>query len=221
MVGVEQWAEIRRMQHVERRLEARDRPPHRAAPRHDPPRARRAEPPSYGRAAARLEARPVQGRRSSELLRRRPTHPVAADPRDGSPSSAMRAARRSSTIYVRELRPAVPAAARTYQRTVYRPGELVQFDLWEPKAEIPVGHGQTRRGYVVTCELGYSRAVAGALVFSKEAPDIALGHEPLPGAARRAAREAGLGSRGRDPRRRRPPDRRLRRLLRRSSASAG
>jgi Mu transposase-like protein len=57
----------------------------------------------------------------------------------------------------------------------YRPGELLQFDLFEPRIEIPVGHGQRRRGYVVTAELGYSRALAGALVFSKEAPDLIYG----------------------------------------------
>jgi hypothetical protein len=64
---------------------------------------------------------------------------------------------------------------RTYQRTIYRPGELLQFDLFEPRSEIPVGHGQTRRGWVVTAELGYSRALAGALVFSKEAPELLFG----------------------------------------------
>ena len=58
---------------------------------------------------------------------------------------------------------------------VYRPGELCQFDLCEPKREIPVGHGQTRRGFIVTAELPYSRAFAGALVFSKEFADIAWG----------------------------------------------
>jgi transposase len=76
--------------------------------------------------------------------------------------------------YLRELRPLFERK-RTYQRTVYRPGELLQFDLWEPRVQIPVGHGQTRRGYVVTAELGYSRAIAGALVFSKEAPDLLFG----------------------------------------------
>jgi transposase len=75
---------------------------------------------------------------------------------------------------VRELRP-LYQRRRTYQRTLYRPGELLQFDLFEPRREVPVGHGQTRRGYVVTAELGYSRAVAGALVFSKEAPDLIYG----------------------------------------------
>ena len=49
------------------------------------------------------------------------------------------------------------------------------MDLWEPRAEIPVGHGQSRRGYVVTAELGYSRAIAAALVFSKESPDLVFG----------------------------------------------
>jgi hypothetical protein len=45
----------------------------------------------------------------------------------------------------------------------------------EPRAEIPVGHGQTRRAWVVSAELGYSRAIAGALVFSKEAPELLFG----------------------------------------------
>jgi hypothetical protein len=69
--------------------------------------------------------------------------------------------------YVRELCP-VFAPPRTFQRTHYEPGELVQFDLWEPSEPIPVGHGQLRRGYVVTSCSGYSRAGAGALVFSPE-----------------------------------------------------
>ena len=76
--------------------------------------------------------------------------------------------------YLRELRP-ILCPKRTYQRTIYRPGELAQFDLIEPRREIPVGHGQTRKGYVVTCELGWSRAAAGALVFSKRFEDIAFG----------------------------------------------
>jgi transposase len=76
--------------------------------------------------------------------------------------------------HLREVRPRF-LVRRTYQRTVYRPAELLQFDLFEPRQEIPVGFGQTRRGYVVTCALGYSRAGQGTLVFSKEAPDILFG----------------------------------------------
>jgi transposase len=34
--------------------------------------------------------------------------------------------------YLREVRPLF-VTARTYQRTVYRPGEICQFDLWEPR----------------------------------------------------------------------------------------
>jgi hypothetical protein len=51
----------------------------------------------------------------------------------------------------------------------------VQCDLWEPRDPVPVGHGQTRRGWVVTAEPCSSRVIAGALIFSKEAPDILWG----------------------------------------------
>jgi hypothetical protein len=54
-------------------------------------------------------------------------------------------------------------------------GEICQFDLWEPREEIPVGHGQTRQGWVVVACLGYSRASAGALVFTKQTPDLLAG----------------------------------------------
>jgi transposase len=74
--------------------------------------------------------------------------------------------------YLREVRPLFRPAARTFQRTTHQPGELAQFDLWEPRREIPVGLGQSRRAYVMVGALGYSRVGAGALVFSKEAPDL-------------------------------------------------
>lgn len=76
--------------------------------------------------------------------------------------------------YLREVR-SFFVTPRTYQRTVYRPGEICQFDLWEPREEIAVGHGQTRKGYVVVACLGYSRAGAGALIFSKQTPDLLFG----------------------------------------------
>jgi transposase len=76
--------------------------------------------------------------------------------------------------YLREVRPLFEAP-RTFQRTIYRPGEICQFDLWEPRDEIAVGHGQTRKGWVVLGCLGYSRAGAGALIFSKEIPDLLFG----------------------------------------------
>jgi transposase len=76
--------------------------------------------------------------------------------------------------YLREVRPLFERP-RTHQRTVYRPGEICQWDLWEPSEHVPVGHGQTRRAWVVVACLGYSRAGAGALIFSKEAPDVLWG----------------------------------------------
>jgi transposase len=76
--------------------------------------------------------------------------------------------------YLREVRP-LHLRTRTHQRTIYRPGEICQFDLWEPSHPIPVGHGQLRKGYVVVACLGYSRAGAGALVFSKQTEDLLFG----------------------------------------------
>lgn len=75
---------------------------------------------------------------------------------------------------VRELRPAY-LPPRTFQRTTYTPGEICQFDIWRPGEEVPVGHAQTRQGYVVVCCLGYSRVGAGTLVFSKTAADLTWG----------------------------------------------
>jgi transposase len=76
--------------------------------------------------------------------------------------------------YLREVRPLF-RKPRTFQRTVYRPGEVCQWDLWQTSRPVPVGHGQERRAWVVVACLGYSRAAAGALVFSKETPDVLWG----------------------------------------------
>src|SRR4029079_11640612 len=77
--------------------------------------------------------------------------------------------------YLREVRPLFAPAPRTFQRTLYRHGEICQFDVWEPREEVPVGHGQTRRGWVVVACLGYSRAGAGALIFSTQVADLLFG----------------------------------------------
>jgi transposase len=76
--------------------------------------------------------------------------------------------------YLREVRPRF-VAPRSTQRTRYEPGELCQFDVWHPSRLIPVGHEQQRAGYVVVATLGYSRAAAAAVVFSKDAPDLLWG----------------------------------------------
>jgi hypothetical protein len=58
--------------------------------------------------------------------------------------------------YLCEIRP-VFLRLRTHQRTVYRPGEICQWDLWDPSERVPVGHGQLRRAWVVVACLGYPR----------------------------------------------------------------
>jgi transposase len=173
LLGVEQWAEIRRMKHVEGLTQ---REIHRRTGIHRDTISRALEsdePPRYG-------PRPKQPSKLDPFV------PVICELLEEEPRlSGVRIREELEQLgYVggrtildellRELRPRY-VKPRTFQRTRYRPGELAQFDLCEPRSEIPVGHGQARRGYLVTCELPYSRAFAAALVFSKEFPDIAFG----------------------------------------------
>ena len=172
MVSVEQWAEIRRMRLVEG-LAIREIRRRTGLHRETIRRALRSPaPPSYARPARgskldgfreevhellRVDAQ-IESQRIREILQ----------------ELGYEGGKTITDAYVREVRPFF-VDQRTYQRTVYRPGDLVQFDLWQPKLEIPVGYGQTRKGYVVVGVLGYARFGAGALVFSKEAADVLWG----------------------------------------------
>jgi len=169
VVGVEQWAEVRRMRRVEG-LSAREISRRTGLHRDTVARLLAAsEPPRYQRAPAGSKLDPFRDWVCEQL---------AVDPRIQSQRLREMACeigyeggKSIFDDYVREVRPRF-LAARTFQRTIYRPGELAQCDLWEPRELIPVGHGQHRRGWVVTCEVCWSRAIAGTLIFSKEAPDI-------------------------------------------------
>ena len=172
MIGVERWAEIRRMHRVDgrsireisRRTGLHRDTVRRALASDDPPRYRRAPGPS------KLDSfKPW----IEEQLRADPQIP-AKRLRELAEQLGYEGGKTIFDDWVREVRPRY-LVRRTYQRTVYRPGELCQFDLFEPRAEIRVGHGQLRRAWVVTAELGYSRALAAALVFSKELCDLAFG----------------------------------------------
>ncbi len=174
MLDVEQWAQIRRMKHVEG-LSQREIRRRTGLHRDTIRRALASEkPPSYGPRPKRLSKLDPFIPGIEELLADEPRlsgvrirEEIEKEGYDGS-----------KTILddlLRELRPRFLPPPRSFQRTRYRPGELAQFDLCEPRQEIPVGYGQSRRGHIVTCELPYSRAFAGALVFSKEFPDIAWG----------------------------------------------
>jgi len=172
VVGVERWAEIRRMHRVER-LSIREISRRTGLHRRTIRRALASDgPPRYRRPLVPSKLDPFREWVCEQLL---------ADPRIPSQRLREMAAELGyaggKTIfddYVREVRPRF-LVRRTFQRTVYRPGELVQCDLWEPREPVPVGHGQLRRGWVVTAELCWSRVIAGALIFSKEAPDILWG----------------------------------------------
>ncbi|MQA76559.1 MAG: IS21 family transposase [Solirubrobacterales bacterium] len=174
MVGVQEWAEIRAMKTVERlsikeitRRTGHSRNTIRAA-------LRSAEPPSYGPRVPRPSKLDPHKAKIHELLAASDGEIPSQVIRERIAEAGYAGGKTICDDYVRELRP-VFCPPRTFQRTHYEPGELVQFDLWEPRAPIPVGHGQVRRGWVVTCCSGYSRAGAGALIFSKRAPDVLWG----------------------------------------------
>src|SRR5690606_12002411 len=79
---------------------------------------------------------------------------------------------------VRELRPAY-LPADPVSRTVYRPGELAQCDLWFPPAEIPLGYGQAASPPVLVVVSGYSRVIAARLLPSRQAGDPIDAHGRL------------------------------------------
>ena len=172
MVDVEQWAEIKRMHRVEQ-LSIREISRRTGLHRKTVRRALSASvPPRYSRAVGLSKVGPFKEWICEQL---------AADPRIASQrlrelagEIGYEGGKSIFDDYVREVRPRF-LVVRTFQRTIYRPGELVQCDLWEPREHVPVGHGQLRRGWVVTCEVCWSRAIAGTLIFSKEAPDILWG----------------------------------------------
>jgi transposase len=174
LLGVEQWAEIRRMKHVERLSQ---REIHRRTGVHrDTIRKALASPapPSYGPRPPRASKLDPFLEPIEELLADEPTL-SGVRIREELEKLGYDGGKTILDELLRELRPRYLPPPRSFQRTRYRPGELAQFDLCEPRSEIPVGYGQTRRGYIVTCCLPYSRAFAGALVFSKEFADIAFG----------------------------------------------
>ena len=169
MVGVQQWAEIRRLVLVEGRSQ-REVALRMGLPRDTVAKAlHSATPPKYCRMAAGSKLDPFKDW-ICEQLREDPMIP-SQRLREMAGELGYEGGKTSVDDYVREVRPRFQVR-RTFQRTIYRPGELAQCDLWEPREPIAVGHGQSRRGWVVTAELCWSRVIAGALIFSKEAPDI-------------------------------------------------
>jgi len=173
VVGVEQWAEIRRLYFV-KRLSIKEIVRRTGHGRNTVRRALRSgEPPEYWRPPRPSKLDPFRDE-VQRLLRLDPRLP-GKRVRELLEEQGYVGAKTILDDYLREVRPLFLPRPRTFQRTSYRPGALCQFDVWEPSREVPVGSGQTRRGYVVVGCLPFSRAGAGALVFSKQAPDLLYG----------------------------------------------
>jgi transposase len=173
VVDVEQWAELRR-EHFVGGKSIKQLARATGMSRNTIRRALRSErPPSYRRAPRASVLDPFKDE-IHRLLREDPKLP-GVRVRELLEPFGCRAGKTVVDDDLREVRPLFAPRPRTFQRTVYRPGEIVQFDVWQPRAEVPVGHGQTRRGWVVIACLGYSRAGAGMLVFSTQTEDLLAG----------------------------------------------
>jgi transposase len=172
VLGVEDWAEIRRLRRAERmpisqiaRVLGCSRNTVRAALSSDAP-------PKYQRRAAGSVVDAVEPR-IRELLRVYPTMPATVIAERIGWTRSIRVLRGR----VAELRPGYlppdPAS-----RTSYAPGEIAQCDLWFPPVTLPVGYGQTRRPAqlpVLTMVCGYSRWLSAMLVPSRSAADLFAG----------------------------------------------
>jgi transposase len=172
VLDVERWAELRR-EHFVRGVSIKELARRTGLARNTVRVALRSEiPPRYERSSTASKLDPFKDE-IHELLRQDPRL-SGVRVRELIEPLGFDGAKTIVDDYLREVRPLF-VRPRTFQRTVYRPGEVCQFDLWHASELVPVGHGQTRQGYVVVAALGYSRAGAGALVFSRQAPDVLWG----------------------------------------------
>ncbi|MDQ6798109.1 MAG: IS21 family transposase [Actinomycetota bacterium] len=170
MIIVEDWAEVRRLHRAEgmgvkaiaRRL-GLARNTVRAA-------LRSQGPPSYERERKGSIVDTVEPR-IRELLREFPDMPATVVAERVDWDRSIRVLRER----VAELRPLF-VAPDPCQRTFYRPGELAQFDLWQPDTEIPLGHGQVAKLWVIVGVCGFSRFIGAWMIPSRAAHDVLGGH---------------------------------------------
>jgi transposase len=172
VLEVERWAELRR-EHFVRGVPIKELARRYGIDRNTVRRALRSDrPPRYERPRRPSKLDPFKDE-IHRLLRRNPKL-TGVRVRELIEPLGFEGSKTIVDDYLREVRPLF-RHERTYQRTVYRAGEICQFGLWEASEPVPVGDGQRRRGWVVVGCLGYSRAGAGALVFSRQAPDVLWG----------------------------------------------
>ena len=170
---MEDWAEIRRLHRAEQMgIKAIAR--HMGVARNTVREAVRSDvPPRYERTRKGSMVDAVESQ-VVELLREFPQMPATVIAERVGWSGGMTVLRDR----VAELRPLfVPPDP--CQRTAYRPGELAQFDLWQPDVLIPVGHGQAEKLWVIVGAMGFSKFLAGWMIPSREDHDVLGGHLEL------------------------------------------
>lgn len=173
VIGVEDWAEIRRL-HRSEGMSIKGIARHLGIARNTVRRAVASDdPPKYRRAPKGSIVDPVEPA-IRELLAEFPRMPatVIAE-RIGWERSLSVLKRR-----VAELRP-IYLPADPVSRTTYRPGELAQCDLWFPPVDIPLGFGQTGRPPVLVMVSGYSRVITARMIPTRQAADLVAGHWDL------------------------------------------
>jgi len=166
---VEDWAEVHRLFHREglakaaiaRRLGIGRNTVDRLLARREPPR--------YVRAPAGSQLDPF-AERIAELLAADPTARATVIRERIRPLGY----RGGITILKEHLVRVRPAflAARTYQRTSYRPGEIGQVDWWHTGAQVPVGRGRTREAFGLVTTLPFSAAHAMTFTLSRTVGDL-------------------------------------------------
>jgi transposase len=170
VITVEDWAEIRRLHRAEgmsikaiaRRMEVARNTVREAVRSELPPRYERAR---SGSVVDAVEPEILA------LLREFPEMPATVIAERIGWERSIRVVRDR----VAELRPLF-VAPDPCQRTSYRPGELAQFDLWQPDAPIPLGFGQADKMWVIVGAMGYSKFLGGWMIPSREAHDLLGGH---------------------------------------------
>ena len=193
---MEQWAEVRRMKRVEG-LSAREISRRTGLARDTVSRLLAAsEPPRYARAPAGSNLDPFKDWICEQLRRCREIHVAAVA---GAGEEIGYAGGKSIFDDLRARGPpAVPGEADVSADDLSAGGAGPVRSVGAAQSMFRSVMGSRRRGWVVTCESCWSRAFAGTLIFSKEAPDILAGPGAQPRAARGAGGEAGLGPRVRD-----------------------
>ena len=127
------------------------------------------EPPRYVRARAGSQLDPFV-ERISELLAADPTVRATVI-RERLQADGYRGGITILKEHLARVRP-VFLAARAYQRTSYRPGEIGQVDWWHTGTQVPVGRGRTREAFGLVTTLPFSAAHAITFTLSRTVGDL-------------------------------------------------